>query len=153
MERYDRIFSFIWITLGVVQCIESVVLGLGSVSEPATGFMPFIMGIVLILLAGFLFIEASVELKKKPGLRVSVWADVYWKRVVYIVLLMTGYAVLLPKLGFLVGTLLVMVFLMKSGESVKWPVAILIGLATAFISYMIFGVWLKVSFPRGILSF
>lgn len=153
MERYDRIFSFIWIALGVAQCIESVVLGLGSVSEPGTGFMPFVMGIVLIILAGFLFIEASVELKKKAGLRVSVWRDVYWKRVVYIVLLLTGYAVLLPKLGFLVGTFLVMVFLMKSGESVRWPVAILIGLATAFISYMIFGVWLKVSFPRGILSF
>ncbi len=153
MERYDRIFSFLWIALGVAQCIGSVILGLGTVSEPGTGFMPFVLGIVLIILAGFLFIEASVELKKKPGPRPSVWRDVYWKRVVYIILLLVGYAVLLPKAGFLLGTFLVMVFLMKSGESVRWPVAILIGLATALISYMIFGVWLKVSFPRGILSF
>ncbi|MCX5909476.1 MAG: zinc-binding dehydrogenase, partial [Deltaproteobacteria bacterium] len=41
MEKYDRIFSFLWITLGVLQCVASTSLGLGNVMEPGTGFMPF----------------------------------------------------------------------------------------------------------------
>ena len=153
MARFDRIFSFIWIALGVFQCAESISLGLGSVMEPGTGFMPFAMGLVMIGLAIALFLESYFEMRKKPSQKVSLWSEVYWKRVVYITVIMLSYAVLLPKLGFLLDTFLVMVFLLKSGEPVKWPAAIVVGALTAVVSYVIFGVWLSVSFPAGILSF
>ena len=153
MARFDRIFSFIWIALGVFQCAESISLGLGSVMEPGTGFMPFAMGLVMIGLAVALFFESYFEMRKKPSQKVSLWSEVYWKRVVYITAIMLSYAVLLPKLGFLLDTFLVMVFLLKSGEPVKWPAAIVVGALTAVVSYVIFGVWLNVSFPAGLLSF
>ncbi len=152
MARLDRIFSFIWMTLGVLQCAESFSLGIGSVGEPGTGFMPLVMGLVMIVLAGALLLESSVEIKKKPA-RLSVWKDVYWKRVVYITVLMAAYAVLLPKLGYLLDTFLTMVFLLKSGDPIKWPTAIFVGAVTAGFSYVLFGIWLSVSFPKGILSF
>jgi len=153
MARFDRIFSIIWIALGVFQCAESISLGLGSVMEPGTGFMPFAMGLVMIGLAIALFLESYYEMRKKPSPKVSLWSEVYWKRVVYITAIMLSYAVLLPKLGFLLDTFLVMVFLLKSGEPVKWPAAIVVGALTAVVSYVIFGVWLNVSFPVGLLSF
>ena len=153
MERYDRIFSFIWIALGVAQCVESVNFGLGSVSEPGTGFMPFVMGLVIILLAVSLLIEATFTLKKSPPPKTSLWAEVHWKRVAYITLLLLAYSFLLPKLGYILATFLVMVFLLKSGEPVKWPAAILVGALTSGLSYLIFGIWLSVSFPRGMFSF
>lgn len=153
MERYDRIFSFIWIALGVAQCVESITFGLGSVSEPGTGFMPFVMGLVMILLAVSLLLEAAFTLKKGPLHKISPWSEVHWERVVYITILLLAYSFLLPKLGYLIATFLVMVFLLKSGEPVKWPAAILVGALTSGLSYLIFGIWLNVSFPRGILSF
>ncbi len=153
MGRYDRIISLIWIVLAIGLCVESLALGLGSVMEPGTGFMPFIMGLVMIVLAVAVFLESHFEIRNLPPKKVSFWADVYWKRVVYIAILLLAYAVLLPKLGFLIATFLVMVFLLKSGEPIKWPAAILVGLLTSGISYVIFDFWLQVSFPRGILSF
>ncbi len=153
MARFDRIFSFIWIALGLYQCGASVPLGLGSVVEPGTGFMPFVMGLVMIILGAALFIESSVEIKKKALPKLSVWADVYWKRVVYITVLMAAYALLLTKLGYLLDTFLIMVLLLKSGEPIRWPTAILVGALTAGFSYVLFGIWLSVSFPRGIFSF
>ena len=153
MARFDRIFSFIWIALGIFQCAESISLGLGSVMEPGTGFMPFAMGLVMIGLAIALFVESYFEMRKKPSQKVSLWSEVYWKRVVYITVIMLSYALLLPKLGFLLDTFLVMVFLLKSGEPVKWPAAIVVGALTAVVSYVIFVVWLNVSFPTGLLSF
>lgn len=153
MARLDRIFSFIWIALGIFQCSESISLGLGNVMEPGTGFMPFVMGLVMIGLAIALFLESYFELRKNPGQKISLWSEVYWKRVVHITVIMLIYAVLLPKLGFLLDTFLVMVFLLKSGEPVKWPAAIVVGALTAVVSYVIFGVWLNVSFPTGLLSF
>ena len=153
MQRHDRIFSLIWIALGFFQCAESFSLGLGSVMEPGTGFMPFVMGLVLIALAIALFLESHFAPRGTSPTKSSPWSDVHWKRVVYITLIMLGYAVLLPKLGYLLDTFLVMIFLMKSGEPIKWPTALVVGAVTAVFSYVLFGIWLNVSFPEGILSF
>ena len=154
MERYDRIISLIWIALGIGQCMESwVLLGLGSVSEPGTGFMPFVVGLVIIVLSVILLLESSIEVKKNPRRKVSLWSDTHWRRVIYIVILLLAYALLLPKLGYLIATFLVLVFLLKSGEPIKWPAAIIVGILTSTISYLVFGIWLSVSFPGGILSF
>jgi hypothetical protein len=51
------------------------------------------------------------------------------------------------------ATFLLTVFLLKSGEPMKWPASLLIGLLTSGLTYWIFGVWLSVPFPRGFLSF
>jgi hypothetical protein len=153
MARSDRFISFLWVALGVFQCSESISLGLGNVMEPGTGFMPFVMGLVMIGLAIALFLESYFEMRKKPTQKVSPWSEVYWKRVVYIAIIMLAYAVFLPKLGYLLDTFLVMVFLLKSGEPIKWPTAIVVGAVTAGFSYVLFGIWLNVSFPTGLLSF
>jgi putative tricarboxylic transport membrane protein len=153
MARFDRVFSFLWIALGIYQCAESVRLGLGGMMEPGTGFMPFVLGLVMIVLASALFLESSIEIRKKPLAKISVWGDVYWKRVLYITVLMAAYAVLLPKLGYLLDTFVIMILLLKSGEPIKWPTAIIVGAITAGFSYILFGMWLGVSFPKGILSF
>jgi putative tricarboxylic transport membrane protein len=153
MEKYDRIFSFLWIALGVFQCVESISLGLGNVMEPGTGFMPFVMGLVVIGLAVALFLESYFAMKKNPPRKHSPWTDVYWRRVLLISAILLVYAILLPKLGYLLDTFLVMVFLLKSGEPIRWPTAIIVGAITAGFSYVLFGIWLSVSFPPGILSF
>ncbi len=139
--------------MGLAQCWEAVHLGLGNVSEPGTGFMPFVLGLVMIVLAIALLLEAAFTIQKTPPKKTSLWSEVYWKRVAYITLLLLAYALFLPKLGYLIATFLVMVFLLKSGEPVKWPAAVLLGALTSGLSYLIFGVWLNVSFPRGMLSF
>jgi putative tricarboxylic transport membrane protein len=153
MEKYDRLFSFLWVALGIFQCLESISLGLGNVMEPGTGFMPFVMGLVVIGLAIALFLESYFAVKKGTPQKLSLWSDVHWRRVFLISLIMLVYAILLPKLGYLLDTFLVMVFLLKSGDPIRWPTAIVVGAITAGFSYLLFGVWLSVSFPTGILSF
>jgi len=155
MERYDRFISVVWVVLGIGQCVESWALGLGSVTEPGTGFMPFIMGIGMIVLAIALFIESFWGWRKKESLskNIPLWRDVHWTRVVYITIIMLAYAVFLPRLGYLLDTFLLMVFLLKSGEPIGWPTAVIVGALTSGFSYLLFGVWLNVSFPPGILPF
>ncbi len=153
MERYDRWLSLIWMALGLGQCIESWRLGLGSVSEPESGFMPFVLGLGIIALSTILWVESFLSLKRMPGQKTSAWAEADWRRILWVSLLLLGYALLLPKLGYLLATFLLTVFLLKSGEPMKWPASLLIGLLTSGLTYWIFGVWLSVPFPRGFLSF
>ena len=153
MERYDRWLSFIWMALGLGQCFESWRLGRGSVSEPESGFMPFVLGLGIIALSVILWVESFISRKRMHAQKTSAWADVHWRRIIWVSLLLLGYALLLPKLGYLLATFLLLVFLLKSGEPMKWPVCLLIGLLTSGLTYWVFGVWLSVPFPRGFLSF
>ena len=153
MERYDRWLSLIWMALGLGQCFESWRLGLGSISEPESGFMPFLLGLLILVLSAILLVESFIAMKRTPGTRLSLWSEVHWKRIFLISLLLLAYALLLPKLGYLVATFFLTVLLLKSGEPMKWPVCLLIGLLTSGLTYWIFGVWLSVPFPRGFLSF
>jgi len=153
MERYDRIASLIWFCLGGAQCLEAWRLGLGKVSEPDTGFAPFIGGGLIILFSIFLFAESSIALRKNPAQKMSVWADVNIRRILYLILLLAGYALLLRPLGFLVDTFLLMTLLVKSAEGSSWPGAVLAGLLISGLSNLVFKVWLYVPFPEGILSF
>jgi putative tricarboxylic transport membrane protein len=153
MERYDRWLSLVWMALGLGQCFESWRLGLGTVSEPESGFMPFVLGLVIILLAGLLFLESYVAWKHAPARKGSLWAEVHWRRILWVSLLLLGYSLLLPKIGYLVATFLLTVFLLRGAEPMKWVTTLVIGFLTSVITYYVFGVWLSVPFPRGILSF
>jgi hypothetical protein len=153
MEKHDRWLSFVWLGLGLAQCFCSWKLGLGSVSEPESGFMPFLLGLIIIALSVFILVESFITLQKKPEARTSPWSEVDWKRILRVSLFLLGYAVLLPKLGYLVATFLLTVFMLKSGEPMKWSVCFLIGLLTSGLTYWVFVIWLSVPFPQGILSF
>ena len=153
MHRTDRLFSGLWILFGLGECVQAWMLGLGTISEPEGGFMPFVVGAVIILLAGCLFFEVSFLSREKTDSKVDLWSGVHWKRVVLVILFLSAYALLLPKLGFLVATFLLMVFLLRSGDPIKWPATLLAGVLTSGLSYLIFGTWLRVSFPSGIFSF
>jgi hypothetical protein len=153
MKRYDRVMSLIWIIVGGGECIEAWRLGLGTVMEPGTGFVPFLSGLTLIMLSMILFGTSSIEIKRKPGERTPVWSLVNWNKALYIVILLFGYILFLRKIGFLVDTFLLITLLIKREEGSKWLGSIVVGLLVAVISYVVFKLWLHVPFPEGYLSF
>ena len=153
MGRQDRWLSLVWMALGLGQCFESWRLGLGTVSEPESGFMPFVLGLVIIALSAILLVESSVAVKRAPGQKVSLWSEADWKKILWVSLLLLTYSLLLPKIGYTLATFLLTVFLLKGGESMKWMTSLVIGFLTSIITYYVFGVWLSVPFPRGFLDF
>jgi putative tricarboxylic transport membrane protein len=149
----DRGTSLIWMVLGICQGVASWQIGLGSFMEPGNGFMPFIMALLMIIFAVLLFIESNGEIRKKRDRKVLIWEQADWRRIIQVILILVCYALLLPKLGFLVDTFLMMVVLLKSGEAIKWHWVILVGLIASSITWTIFGIWLRISFPRGVFGF
>ncbi len=148
----DRIISLILITLGVGQCLWSLHLGLGRASEPKTGFMPFLIGLILIILSAVLLVQSTAEVSKNHRTRASPWSDIHWKRVIFMIILLLAYCILLPILGYLISTFLLMVLSMRVIEPRNWLATMMVGIMTSIISYLIFDVWLQVSFPHGILN-
>jgi hypothetical protein len=57
------------------------------------------------------------------------------------------YAVILNRVGYLVSTFLLMLFLFKGIEPHGWTTAIIATIITTACSYILFGVWLGTQFP------
>jgi len=96
------------------------------------------------------FIILLMEWKNKKG--VLGWATVNWGKIIIILIGIILYATLLQKLGFSFTTFLVMALFFKVIGAQRWFFVLLSSFLTTLVIYLIFEVWLKSQFPKGILG-
>ena len=154
-KTHDRGACIFWIVVGIYTAVYGYRLGLGRLQHPGPGFIFFgsavcltILGIIS--LAGTFFGKAG---KEKVGDRESMWQGVRWGKVLSVLAGVSICAYLFNIIGFLLSTVLLMVFLYKAVEPTKWWVAIVSSLITVFLSYILFVKWLEVPFPKGLIGF
>jgi len=155
MRRYDRWGGFIWFLLGVALCLGSIKLRLGDFHRPGPGFMPFLSGSLLILL-GLILIFSTIskggaEKSELRGRR--LWVKENWKNIVFTLLILFTYLLLFNPLGFILSTFLFFFFLFKLNAPKKWLMPLAFSGVAVFLSHLIFSVWLRCPFPRGIFKF
>jgi putative tricarboxylic transport membrane protein len=150
MNRTEQILPLVWIAVAIWVCIGSVNLQLGSFSEPGPGFLPFGAGLFLGIMAIIRLIQGALGQFEEEG--DSPWTKVNWKKVVLILISLFIYTFLLPWLGYLIATFLLMLFFFTFLKKMRWWVVLGYSLSVILISYLVFGVWLLVQFPRGILG-
>ena len=139
--------------LGTVFFIESLRLGLGRAGHPGAGFMPFFVGIGLCFLGFYSLIKRSLgDPKEGERVRVKFFGHSIF-RVIATVIAMSAYVILLPWLGFLISSFMLLVFLFKTGGVRKWTTILGAALLTVCISYWLFSLSLNVRLPRGIWRF
>jgi putative tricarboxylic transport membrane protein len=135
-----------WIALSVVICWGSRQLGLGSLQEPGPGFMPFIMGALMFILTIASIFEKTPSPKERPPLS----GTIMFKLGLTIGSLWL-YAFLLPVIGFIPDTLILMMFLFSVIQKVKWTTALLASVLSVAVCYFLFSS-LGAEFPRGFFS-
>ena len=148
----DRWSSLFWLTAGLLICIGSVRLSLGNPRNPGPGFVPFLAGAILAVLAFIVYLQSRQPSSsaKEPA---PVWTDkTKALKLVMTVIALLAYAVGMEYLGFLVSTILFIGFLLRVIEPRRWPVVILASLLTAVLSYCIFELWLQSQLPKGPLQ-
>jgi putative tricarboxylic transport membrane protein len=155
MKKFDLIGSFIWIALGIGLGIGSIQLKLGGFHKPGPGLMPFMTG-GLLALFGFVLMFSS--LSKGVGeegelIAKKIWVRDNWKSILFTLLALFGYALLLEILGFPITTFLFFFFLFALGEPRRWVRPLIFSGVASVISHLIFCLWLKIVFPRGIFGF
>jgi hypothetical protein len=151
MKAYDRGSSLFWLLLSVYVCIASLRMGIGSPRNPGMGFLTFgaagILGILsLALLAQSFFVKGKDEIA-------PAFSGILWKRVLFVLLVMIGYAISMSSLGYLLSTFLLMFFLFLILKRTWWRWALASALLTALVTYYVFSVALNCQFPRGPFGF
>jgi len=143
--------SLVWLMFALYICIESMRLPLGSWRDPGPGFLPVGSGIILGLLSGIVYLRARGS--KSPEVKESWYSTERWKNLILVLAALFAYAIFLETLGFLLGTLLLLIFLFRGIEPQRWIVSIGGSALASFISYVVFELWLKTQLPKGILGF
>lgn len=150
MRRHDLISGSILFLIGLFILFYAPQFGLGSLSVPGPGFMPFLSGLVICIFSVITFLKAALS---KPAEVEKIWAGIKFRRLIFVILMIVIYTLLLKKLGFIICTFFLILMLLHYTGSRTWFVSILYGGLSAILSYLLFEVWLKAQLPKGIFGF
>lgn len=153
MNLLDRVSSLFCFFLGLAVIAGGVRLGLRVHLDMGPGFFPIIAGGILSLLSIFLFVQSASKRERTMRER-PFWVNPEgWKLVLLTLLPVIVYPFILNYFGFLSSTFLFLFFLFWVIGYQKWWLAVVSGAGASAVVYLIFEIWLKANFPRGVLSF
>jgi putative tricarboxylic transport membrane protein len=151
VKSRDIISSLFWMAMGIGIAYGGYDLGMGSLHNPGSGFIFFWVGFIMSGLSLMIVIGAIREKGVKGELKKLV-TDIHWKKAVSVLASLVLYAYALERLGFIVTTIALLIFLFKALEPQKWSWAILGAVVSTLAAYGLFHVWLGCQLPRGILG-
>lgn len=150
MLIYDRISTLFWIGVALFICIESIRLGVGSLSNPGPGLFPLGAGVVL----GTFGLAGFIQTLGKWEEKVVLWRPgTQWWTLVSILLSLLSYGFLINPLGFFLTTFLWIGFTCRRIGKMGWKSTVFAALVTTISSYFLFEHYLGIRFPRGIFAF
>ena len=151
MKTLDQTSSLFWLLVSIAVFVESIRLGIGTVHDPGRGFITFGASGILGILSLALFFQASVgkeEIEREP-----LFAGKLWKRVLFVLVSLAVYSRVMPVLGYLITTFVLMALLFWLLERKKILLVVLSSFLATLLTYLVFSKWLNCQFPDGLFGF
>lgn len=147
----DKATSIFWLFISIIVSVASYRLGLGKLSIPGSGFMPFGAAVLLGILSIVCFLQA---MRQKNTTDVQpLFRGLLWPKVILVFVALFAYTRFIPFGGYRVTTFCLMAFLFRiAGQRKVWKV-VLYSFITTALSYYVFSRWLNLQFPVGPLGF
>jgi hypothetical protein len=147
MLRNDLISSLFWVGASVLIILGSLRLQFGVPQNPGPGFLPFLVGLLLLILSLALLIRSLRGRREKESALAT--AGVKNFKLFGTVAALLLFALIFPYLGFLLTTIPLMIFLSRAIGGLNWKTSLAIGILISFSMYILFKLWLNVQFPPG----
>lgn len=152
MSKADRISGIFWFIFAVIVTIESRRMGLGALHRPGPGFLFFWAGILLAIMSLIILIRAWIT-QKEAGAGGFIFGGQNVGKIVLVLISLFLYVLLMERLGFIVVTFLLFLFLLGIVEKRGWVLTILTSLGVTVAAYLIFETALQSQLPKGLLGF
>ncbi len=153
MKRTYWINDLVWITLALLVCIGGLKLGFGSFQQPQAGFMPFLAGLLLGVLALMDLASGWMGRWKEEKEDRKIWSEIDWRKIILTMAVLFVYVFLSSILGFVIGATLLLIVLFRMMEPRPWWVILLASLTTIGLFYLVFQIGLEGQLPRGPFGF
>ena len=151
MKTLDQTSSLFWLLVSILVFAESIRIGVGTVQNPGMGFMTFGASGILGVLSLVLFFQASLPKEDVP--HKPLFAGRMWRRVLFVLLALTIYARVMPILGYLISTFLLMSLLFWILQRKRIGFVLLYALVATLFTHLVFSKWLNCQFPHGLFGF
>jgi hypothetical protein len=150
MNVHEQVNNVFWVGLGAGICFYALRLKFWGASGPESGFVPFLSGL---LIGGTgLFLLASEGIKKSG--KEKFWDSALARRRIFFVLLaFCAMTFLMPYLGFLLTSTLVLAFLLQVLEVRSWVKTILLAVVCSVAFYIFFDRLFGIHLPTGVIRF
>lgn len=155
MARRDVVAAVVMLVFASAVAVESLrLLPFGAVRNPGPGFFPWWTSVVLAVLSLVLLghaIRANVSPFRAHS-RAEDETRAGLVRVVGLLAALAVYSLGLDAVGYPIATFLLVLFMLRTTEPHRWPVALGLAVLAAGGSYLVFATWLAVPLPTGPLA-
>ena len=151
MDNRNLVSCIVFLGLSAFVAVSSIGLGIGHLTNPQAGFMPFWTSLLIIVFS-LILLGLTFANRSSQEHRVDIWSHVHWHKSMLAAGALCVYVFLLPVIGYLAATSILMLALFKL-SSMKILPAALASLLTVILSYALFSFILNTPLPRGMLGF
>lgn len=109
MRTHDLASGLFWLFLSAAVFVESLRMEIGTVKMPGMGFMPFGASALLGMLSIVLLVKTIA--RKRQGGTAGASDVLLGKKALMVLIAVIAYSMIMPTIGYLIGTFLVMTFL------------------------------------------
>jgi hypothetical protein len=152
VKRRDRAMAIFWLLLGMTISIWSATFPFGRLKAPGPALLPLACGVILIFLAGILFLQPRKSHASESPRRLFP-GGAAGRRVALVLGGILSAAILLEPLGFSLTVLFLILFLMRAIQPQKWSFAAFYAFVCAGGALIVFKVLLKSQLPEGFIGF
>jgi putative tricarboxylic transport membrane protein len=160
-RRKEITSSLVLILFSLTFLVYTTRYPLDDWASPGPAVFPLLLGGVLLLLAVWQLTRALLtprtpERGGEKGSNVKALKAFFHEnqgeaKVLILTSLLVLYILMIQWIGFFVSTFLLIIFSSRLMEAKDWIKPILLSVGLGLFCYFLFEVWLKLSFPRGIL--
>jgi len=148
----ERVGGLVGFAFGAVVMFGTYHLGLGTLQAPGSGFLGFLAGAFVMLMALLVLVQTYLGRGNQTKLS-ALWKDTTWWRPATVAFLILLYVLAMERLGFLLTSLLFMLVIFKWVERFPWLKAIVVTSSAVAFAHLLFRIFLKAPLPQGIVGF
>lgn len=159
--RKDIASSLVLIFFSLTFLIYTTRYPLDDWENPGPAVFPLLLGSVLLLLAAWQLIHAFLSLKaphrrggkesKVKAVKAFLHNNQGEAKVLILTSLLILYIFMMQWIGFFVSTFLLVILASRLMEAKDWVRPVVLSAGVCLFCYFLFVVWIKLSFPGGIL--
>jgi len=148
MRKTDLIAGLLLLGFALVVAEESLRLPFGTMRRPGIAFLPVLLSVLLALLSIALIVQARKRRAAAdgPGLQLGLW-----KKVGASLAALFAFGFVFEWLGYIMSTILLLVFLMRAVEPVRWWLVLVVAVSSSLVTYIVFSL-LGAPMPAGFLG-
>ena len=150
MRKADLILALVLIGVGVIVLIDSIRLGFQwGMSGPEAGFLPFYLGLGVILFSLNVFFQGVKKLRKE-GKGAPLIPKGGLKPILWVLFPSVGMVLLTELIGLHLATVLYLAFYMGVVGKENWGKVILLSILIPLVVYIVFDKVFLIPLPEGL---